>query len=980
MIYADPSSPSDGVPLSSSHITSSIVGPEAPSSLDFSRLGISEIPDEAIQQLAHLAEGGDSQTDGTIYRIALSNNRLRTLPPSFNLLWRLRYLNLRSNALLHFPEVLSEMRSLEILDLSRNKIKSFPVSPGMLINIRVLHLGRNQIEALPTYFPNFRELNLLKIENNPIMWPPPHVLKATGSVSANDVDPQKWVHTIQGWIRDHLARQDRVNPDDRRTDSRAEAYESRYPIHDRTPSVESVGSQTSNYSHFSIPDSPKDHRTLNRLLAPDGLDGYSSSDRSTSVDGHSVLLPHSRNPSLTISKKSNLNPKKSLPDIRSMRSAADRRAKGRPVPLEAPPIQHQISLSKGSVSDTGHTIRPSARTTVRESDEPENMQLPAMDVERNSYFRRMSTLPASTISKAVPKCLLVTVDAARGILFALSQVYSALRHYIVFAINDRLAGVLNKVLDPASQYLARLITALDRFDALCRSGTPRPAACRGVLESCRDNINVFIKVVGVLGIQLKVLAGSDDVRYTRTLMLMLYGSMGELSNSWNSMVPHIEEVRNLVRDEPYSSSHNNSFSLASLRSPQMILEMGEGELSEASLRSQISAVPRPRTATSARRQQRGGGSYSEIDVQIGKDLPIAHSNTVLPLNIKRPSETSKNLRRDLERRPNGSPRLNQPFALGASMHSPSLSSSSHGHGNSTSDGGDVAIANGVTVLSSDKDKLVDESMLNAMKEATDLALSVWKQVEDLFESTNAGPIIPRDYLMRAREVTMSLQSNIRVVLEGTDGDIYASALWEGANTFSKVSKAVRSSVPSLSDAQIAINNVQDVTNVLMLVKKTCTEQRIQLKSSLRTDLQKLSRLTQEFVTFLGFSSFAAGKPPASPLPNGLMSPTYDERTATPTTAMSAGISSELMSPSNPLWRSRSANVVASPALGPVALNRGGGTVGSPAVYQSPGNGMREMPPRGGPAHPSLHNFRMPPSPAPGGRRHANGIVGYKDST
>ncbi|KAG8866291.1 RAM signaling network component [Serendipita sp. 405] len=822
MIYADPSSPSDGVYLSSTHISTAIVGPEAPSSLDFSRLNISEIPDEAIEQLVHLAGTGDSQTDGTIYRIALSNNRLRTLPPTFNLLWRLRYLNLRSNALTHFPEVLSDMHSLEILDLSRNRIKSFPVSPGTLVNMRVLHLGKNQLEALPTYFPNFRELTLLKIENNPIMWPPPHVLKATGSVSANDPDPQKWVHTIQVWIRDHLARQDRPNADDRRSD-----HENRYPIHDRTPSVESVGSQTSNYSHSSIPDSPKDHRTLNRLMAPDLLDGYSSSDRSTSVDGHSVLLPHSRNTSLSISKKSNLNPKKSLPDIRSMRATADRRAKGRPLPLEAPPMQHQISLSKGSASDTGHTIRP-PRTMVRENDESENKQLPAMDMERNSYFRRMSTLPASTISKAVPKCLLATVDAARGILFALSQIYSALRHYIVFAINDRLAGVLNKVLDPASQYLARLITALDRFDALCRSGTPRAAACRGVLESCRDNINVFTKV-------------------------------------------------------------------------------------------------------------------------IGKDLPIAHPNTVLPLNIKRPSEASKILRRDLDRRPNGSPRLNQPFGLGSSTHSPSVSTSSHGHANSP-DVVEVVSTNGAT-LSSDKDKLVDESMLIAMRESTDLALSVWKQIEELFES--AGAVVPRDYMMRARDVTMSLRSNIRVVLEGTDGDIYASALWEGANTFSK-----------------------DVTNVLGLVKKTCTEQRIQLKSSLRADLQKLLLSTQEFVTFLGFSSFAAGKPPPSPLPNGLMSPSYDERTATPISSMSAGISSELMSPSNPLWRSRSANVVGSPATSSTTLSRGGGTVGATAVHQPFGNGMRDMPPRSGPAHPSLQNFRMPPSPAPGGRRHANG---YKDS-
>jgi hypothetical protein len=59
----------------------------------------------------------------------------------------------------------------------------------------------------------------------------------------------------------------------------------------------------------------------------------------------------------------------------------------------------------------------------------------------------------------------------------------------------------------------------------------------------------FTKVVGVLQIHLKVLAGADDVRYSQTLLLMLYGSMTEISNSWQSMASHIEAMALLVKDE-----------------------------------------------------------------------------------------------------------------------------------------------------------------------------------------------------------------------------------------------------------------------------------------------------------------------------------------------------------------------------------------------------------------------------------------------
>lgn len=716
------------------------------------------------------------------------------------------------------------MKSLEILDLSRNKIKAFPASPGSLINIRVLHLGRNKIVALPTYFPSFRELNLLKIEHNQLKWPPSEVLQVT----ANSNDPlvaARWVSSIQGWIKDHLARYGApmIFEQDGNEDLRTE-YErynglgitkenGRSPVHDRTPSNDSVISQYSYFSHSDAPDSPRDEKTLNRivnkLLSPENLDDYSSSERS--VDGHAVLNPlHGRNASLTYTKKQNgsgLQGKKSLPELRTMQLRPNERSKvrGRPpmpnlnsstdnLSSSLLSVQLQSNFSKESSSDTGHTIRP-PRSMFRDEDmaSAENgsrqAQPPPMDGERNSYFRRMSTLPASTISKAVPKALLVTIDAARGILFALSQIYSALRHYIVFAINDRLSGVLNKVLDPASQYLARLITALDRFDALCRSGTPPPAACRGVLEGCRDNIYVFSKVIGVLQIQLKVLAGSDDVRYTRTLLLMLYGSMAELSNSWMAIAPQVEEVKNLVRDvhvtptQANASGSGGSTPLGQAILPRATQTIPEDEETTSTPR-QTQPPPRPRIIpTSGRRQ---AGSFSATDLRRGRDMPIVGKDrespvgplvgVVQPLQIKPPSSKTKAMRSVLKQPPGGgSPRS------GHGHHSPSLSNSSHGH-----EGYNGAIPN--AALSSDKDKFVDASTLSAMEESTDLALRVWKQVEDLFEAhmNGEGGVIGRDYLMRARELTMALRSNIRAVLDGADGEVYGAALWEGANTFSKV--------------------------------------------------------------------------------------------------------------------------------------------------------------------------------------------------
>lgn len=182
-------------------------------------------------------------------------------------------------------------------------------------------------------------------------------------------------------------------------------------------------------------------------------------------------------------------------------------------------------------------------------------------------------------------------------------------------------------------------------------------------------------------------------------------------------------------------------------------------------------------------------------------------------------------------------------------------------------------------------------------------------------------------------------------------------------------------VKGVSYESVTDNAAQDVANVLLFVKKTCTERRIPLDAALRADIQKLGHSTQEFVSFIAFSSFAIGKPPPSPAPS------YDERIATPTSANIMGSSSDLGASSGPLWRSRSANGMGSPPAQLPHPGRGAGTpTGGPMYQHVLANGSREQMQWSGPAHPSLQSFRMPPSPAPSSRiRHGGGIVGYKDS-
>ncbi|KAI5478365.1 RAM signaling pathway, SOG2 [Pseudohyphozyma bogoriensis] len=244
----------------------------------------------------------------------------------------------------------------------------------------------------------------------------------------------------------------------------------------------------------------------------------------------------------------------------------------------------------------------------------EMARTPSGGFDRNSgaYFRRLSMLPVSTISKAVPVALLEFADAIRGILFSLSQVYTALRQFVVFASQDTLPAPLARLMGTADSSTSLLINALDRFDSLSRRGTPDPTIVRDVFVTCRDNVATFKKLVAALSPELGALTATADVRYTRTLLLMLYGSTGEIAKSWNAVTPLLSEM----------SAQGGDPTLATLTlqppTPSPTLPLAVGGSSNASRNAPSGSVNRARSKT-----RRHAGSFSVEDVQLGAVLPPA---------------------------------------------------------------------------------------------------------------------------------------------------------------------------------------------------------------------------------------------------------------------------------------------------------------------------------------------------------------------
>ena len=137
------------------------------------------------------------------------------------------------------------MPSLEILDISRNKIKKLPTAPGTLLHLKVrtyIHISttlpisslempqvfsiaKNRIKRLPPYIAMMTHLRVLKIDHNPLEWPPKEITyfpvnaaSAGGSTSGSvggegdarklakveDADEmQRWLQTLTRWMKEN---------------------------------------------------------------------------------------------------------------------------------------------------------------------------------------------------------------------------------------------------------------------------------------------------------------------------------------------------------------------------------------------------------------------------------------------------------------------------------------------------------------------------------------------------------------------------------------------------------------------------------------------------------------------------------------------------------------------------------------------------------------------------------------------------------
>lgn len=493
------------------------------STLDLSDQCIGDLPIEILELIRGTLTRYDcplKNCQTLIPRLALGHNLLTTLPNAIVTLNKLRYLNVRSNYLKEFPTVLCDMPTLEILDISRNKIRSLPRSFGSLTNLKVLSISKNRIEVLPSYIAQMAELRILKIDHNPIVFPP---IEVTANEAGED-GMDAWLMNLKDYLETHAQKTSNGNVTDSPTTD-DEGGENEYNTISKTTSsdITTASSLTSVSSMAKAPLAKSITQPLTGTLPPPPVPSKNS-HRSTASHGSNSSVSNLRTFQLSAPKPADMERSRSNSESEELRRPLRR-------PMLSSRNRHLTTLQEDRARHSrgfSHDSHDYLQDNVSEAEGA--LPTPA-EVQQNSraYFRRLSSLPqAKRVSLSSAKI----VETARGLLFSLSQIHQAVRQYVGFCPDPDLAATINRVLYNANAHVGALVDVLESHETNAElvEGTP-------VIEACRACVGAFRHVINILHKRLRDLTAQADIRYTRTLLLLLFGASVEIQNSWRCLKP-----------------------------------------------------------------------------------------------------------------------------------------------------------------------------------------------------------------------------------------------------------------------------------------------------------------------------------------------------------------------------------------------------------------------------------------------------------
>jgi len=403
-----------------------------------------------------------------------------------------------------------------------------------LTSLKVLSVQKNRIETLPLCLADMASLQVLKLDGNPVRFPPKEILQPQASSPPNggfqesEIDDIAVTSQIKKFLR-QKAISDRSETESGGEES-SEGTETPRPIKrvmsGRFP-IKVNGTEVPDLRSPALSRPPpipsrSHYRGLsqqNAALRRPGVMPLTINNTNERLRSNSEsLLQANRDRSADRSRRMGIVSKKSaeLDTVDETKTNRYSHYRG---------LSHGSAMQAGTngTNDTNGAIN--SRSPVSPADSA---------AQRATYVRRLSSLPERKRESLSPDPI---VEAAKGILYALFQVHPLIQSLLGVArdgTNKRTS--LERVFYNATTHVEELDRHIQNYITYSEEDEEvSPRSNENVRLTCLTCVSAYMHVCGLLSRNVETLLENGDPRYIRTLLLLVYGTTAEVRNAGSSL-------------------------------------------------------------------------------------------------------------------------------------------------------------------------------------------------------------------------------------------------------------------------------------------------------------------------------------------------------------------------------------------------------------------------------------------------------------
>lgn len=533
----------------------------------FNDQGISNsFPSSVVEAIRHV-----------VGKLSLQRNSLRSLPTNFTGMEQLTYLDLSFNKFTHFPAVLTKLTSLVILDLSGNQIDRLPKNIENLVTLKILSLSSNRFKYLTPSILDMVELYVIQVDGNPWVIPPPALMLDNTSRSE---DQSEWFDNVKTYVAnnvDFINEKLALEPLPDNSDADLEAFDSAL--------VDEIDSGIAPPPKMRDISSIINWIKLSQMYKNDSTESDTSttdlSDKPTQQSNEGMMTTSSRaakRMGFVVKKPQKDALGSSAPSIKTARDSL----KLSPTALAfSPPdipslpvpnmrshirgLSHDSIMepskqidrnavdehSNGAVNHNGGRTRPANMARER-SHSASATTSPEKESMSGAYFRRLSTLNEEMKPTASPSYLDIekrVILAARNILFALTEFHSTVQRCSRLCNEKYITVQLTERLYTGKSYNDQLVSVLEKQGSIIKQGEEHSReeslkAIKAIVSTAVVSISNFKDLAKFCREHIYGFTAGIDVKFIRSMILVTYGSINELYNSWNILNDTVETAPN----------------------------------------------------------------------------------------------------------------------------------------------------------------------------------------------------------------------------------------------------------------------------------------------------------------------------------------------------------------------------------------------------------------------------------------------------